>query len=211
MNIELINSFKDLGLYESKTALAEYALSNYELKIPKNLSFDNMVSKLKSHVDEIRVPEPDVKPVSIFEQVRKFEMTANTTNEDELDSILDDIKTDVASEPEIKTPKLDVVEPETLQAIAADIRDANYKALNDIILPPDFTPCFVPMGSVESFYPLSYWINDWIQEHKNWKEIIHEYPRVQEHKFLYTLLYYIKKEGQFTIRETRNGEYITLN
>lgn len=204
IDYDLINSYKQLGVYKSKAALGAYAEETFGLKIQRNLSYENMVARLEEHVGVPAAP--------------KFVLT-----ETKIDVELEDLTT-----PETQTFKLDVadVKPDDAkkfvdikeQLTGSDISElAKHVATrNEVaktieeILPPDFKPCFTPMGNIETFYPLSYWINDWIQENENWKEIIHEYPRIQEHKFLYTLLYYIHKHGSFTIRETRNGAYITL-
>lgn len=206
IDYDLINSYKQLGVYKSKAALGAYAEEEFGLKIQRNLSFENMIVRLEEHVKAsspitkfiLNEPKTDVDlEVLTVPKVETFELDVADVNPEDAKKIVDSIKEQLTGN--------------DISALAKQVASRNEVAKTiEEILPPDFKPCFTPMGNIETFYPLSYWINDWIQEHENWKEIIHEYPRIQEHKFLYTLLYYIHKHGSFTIRETRNGAYITL-
>lgn len=207
IDYDLIKEFPKLGLYQSKAAIADYADSEFGLKIPRNLAYENMVKKLEEHVGTPKVKEP------------KFVLDASGSDQSkELD---DAISASVSEVTESTNKTLTMVEkitsPDFIDSAKIETMAKNVVKSNDRkatlmdLLPPDFKPCFVPMGEIDSFYPLSYWIHDWIQETSDWEFKINEYPRIQEHKFLYTLVYYIAKYGKFTIRETRNSQFITLS
>lgn len=207
LDYELINSFPQLGLYQSKAALASYAEENFGLKIQRNLAYDNMLKKLEEFVGADRVVVTVTKPSFVLDTpVNDPELDAAIHKAaDEILDMVDQHKVEVITSPDfIDSTKIETMAKEVVKS---NDRKADLMAL----LPPDFKPCFTPMGEIEGFYPLSYWIYDWIQETADWQWKINEYPRVQEHKFLYTLVYFIATYGKFMIRETRNGEYVTLS
>lgn len=204
IDYELIKTFPAMGLYQSKAAIADYAESEFGLKIQRNLSFENMVKKLEDHVGADKAP---AKPINRPDAAMIEEVQTPAPE-------IVEIKTVVVPDPElveiqVKIPETTYEEIAEMAKVVAKTNDRKSDLLN--LLPPDFKPCFVPMGEIEGFYPLSYWINDWIQSTPDWCYKVHEYPRVQEHKFLYTLIYFIAKFGKFMIRETRNGQYVTLS
>ena len=199
IDYELINTFPQLGLYQSKSAIAGYAEENFGLKIPRNLSYENMLKKLEDHV-ATSVPAPNSKTFKLEEPTVDVELN------DAIDSLAEDVDTVIT---DVESQYVPTVKIQEMAKEVAKTNDKKTDLMN--LLPPDFKPCFVPMDDVESFYPLSYWINDWIQETPDWYYKVNEYPRVQEHKFLYTLVHFIAKFGKFTIRETRNGAYVTLS
>lgn len=213
---ELIESFKQLGLYQSKAAIAGYAEESFGLKIQRNLSFENMVKKLEDHVGTFEQVGVVEAPKTGF----KLDVTAEDTELEEALLFSEPTIVDVV-EPEKRVTTINVPEgvstKDYLERVQVELMARGVSKSNDrkaelmALLPPDFKPCFNPMGDIEAFYPLSYWINDWITETENWQFRINEYPRVQEHKFLYTLVYYIAVHGKFMIRETRNGQYVTLS
>lgn len=212
IDYDLINSFPQLGLYQSKAALAGYAEEHFGLKIQRNLSYENMLKKLEDFVGADRVVST---VVSKIDKVETFKLDI-PTNDTELDSAIQTgIKEIVESTNEnlvAEITKPAFIEQATIESMAANVVKSNDRKADLMnLLPPDFKPCFTPMGEVEGFYPLSYWIHDWIQETSDWQWKINEYPRVQEHKFLYTLVYFIATYGSFMIRETRNGQYVTLS
>lgn len=205
IDYELISTFPQLGLYQSKAAIADYAESEFGLKIARNLSYENMVKKLEKHVGES-------EPASIK---RTFELEI-PTNDVELDAAIENTVQEITTSMDEKIVKTitspEFIESVTIETFAKAVSNSNdRKAELMNLLPPDFKPCFTPMGNHETFYPLSYWINDWIQATPDWYTRINEYERIQEHKFLYTLVYYIALYGKFVIRETRNSEYVTLS
>ncbi|AIA64867.1 minor head protein inhibitor of protease [Cronobacter phage S13] len=212
LDYELINSFRQLGLYQSKAAIASYAEENFGLKIQRNLAFDNMVKKLEEFVGADHVVS---NVINKTEKVEKFKLDI-PVNDEELDAAIEVGVQEIVADTnerivaELTSPKF--IADETIKEMASSVAKSNDRKADLMnLLPPDFKPCFNPMGDIEGFYPLSYWINDWIQETEDWPWKINEYPRVQEHKFLYTLVYYIAIHGKFMIRETRNGQYVTLS
>lgn len=58
------------------------------------------------------------------------------------------------------------------------------------------------------YLSVPYWIADWILETKDWKTT--KCPWKGSEKFIRTILYYISKDKQICIRETRNSKFITL-
>lgn len=209
IDYDLINTFPQLGLYQSKAAIAGYAEENFGLKIQRNLSYENMVKKLEEHVAKIapapvekfklEVPVVDVELEEALESTPVVETVTKA-----VDLITKDAIENIQTDAFLETIKI----AEMAKAVSnSNDRKADLMSL----LPPDFKPCFTPMGNHETFYPLSYWINDWIQATPDWCYRINEYERIQEHKFLYTLVYYIALYGKFVIRETRNSEFVTLS
>lgn len=184
IDYDLIASFKELGSAGSRNALANYAEENFGVKIRKNYSFERILETLEESINARPLQKSDAGI---------------------------DVSTEIKEQ--TSSPKFvirNAIDDELIEAfLKKDEHEAPVQNTN-VLLPPDFSPCFVPMNAREPFYPLSYWIYDWIVETDNWMTRVNEYPRVQEHKFLYTLIYYIQQYGKFTIRETRNGSYVTL-
>lgn len=210
IDYELIDGYAQLGTYQAKSALAEYAKSTFNIKIQQNLSFENMKARLEEHVSKNSAKE---KSETKF-KITTIEEELEQTKQDRKLKIKADLKDPVRIDASYEVTKEDLEDKE-IKSFADKVVEHNEQLTRKEellgLLPPDFKPCFNPMGEIETFYPLSYWINDWIQETDNWMQKVNEYPRVQEHKFLYTLIYYIAINGQFTIRETRNSQFITLS
>lgn len=200
IDYKLLNSFKELGVKKAKDALSGYSEELVGKTIQKNFSFERMQSVLEASVKEAN------------------ESTQSEFNESDMFIAPIQIPTFGANavEPMKETKEVKKVvdlfteKAETVSIETAKINEKIFVANLDDLLPPDFSPCFVPMGDKFIFYPLSYWIWDWVEKTPDWKERVVEYPRIKEHQFLYSLIYYINLYGSFTVRETRNGEYKTL-
>ncbi|AAX78756.1 Inh minor capsid protein inhibitor of 21 protease [Escherichia phage RB43] len=76
-----------------------------------------------------------------------------------------------------------------------------------------FSPTIVLMGrSARSngYYTCPWWIYDWIKKNPDWYKDPDQCPHYSARDTLKSLVYYIKRDGQVTVRETRNSSFDTF-
>lgn len=242
LDLDKIDSFRELDQKDSKAALATYA-ATFGVKLNKQKSFDNMLLDL---VEEVPAPKPEkpdvdldtpvvfdasrdleeetdvslmvtpVHPVvqepekSVF-NVERMEVTAKNR---ELEGGNDSwtFENDQSAKPEF------VGSDEDLEKLSDDLR---RKALLKIlpadmvssVLPEHFSPTIILMGaggSRKGFCTLPWWIFDWINQNPDWKLDPDACPHYSARDTLRSLIYYIQRDGDVTIRETRNSGFHVL-
>ncbi|UEP19454.1 putative inhibitor of prohead protease [Klebsiella phage vB_KpnM-VAC36] len=77
-------------------------------------------------------------------------------------------------------------------------------------LPENFSPHFILMGRNPGYTTLPWWIYEWIKDNPDWKSRPTSFPHPSAHQTLFSLIYYIKRNGSIMIRETRNSSFVTL-
>lgn len=78
-------------------------------------------------------------------------------------------------------------------------------------LPENYSPSLIKIGPGAGYCTLPWWIYEWIAENPEWKSNPYSFPHHYGVDTLLSLIYYIKREGQVRIRETRNSRFFVLN
>ncbi|UES35594.1 hypothetical protein KKP3664_000055 [Citrobacter phage KKP_3664] len=208
IDYELVEGFRALPTKEQKGALADYAQSTFEVKLNKQKSFDNMLADL-----EAAVPAEEDKPELLIdspepEVLIKVGDVTITTDEFKIDT----------DKVEIDAPVVDVVaqpltpHQETIPILKASVSDSN-ESRPDMAWLDGFSPTIVLMGrSARSngYYTCPWWIYDWIKKNPDWHKDPDQCPHYSARDTLKSLVYYIKRDGQVTVRETRNSSFDTF-
>lgn len=85
-------------------------------------------------------------------------------------------------------------------------------ASDEFELPVNYSPSLVMLGVGQStFVTLPWWIYEWITQNPTWKTNPKAFPHYYGIDTLLSLIYYIKRDGQVRIRETRNSSFQILN
>lgn len=248
LDLDKIDSFREMDQKDSKAALATYA-ATFGVKLNKQKSFDNMLLDL---VEEVPAPKPEkpdvdldtpvfvdpnrnleeedevslmVAPVvpveeqkSIGELFNEFEMVSERTPEQIRELNTPKVKLNGEWTVEIDQSGFDddgvttvlhgeEADEELRKIIAAQQPAGEYQ------LPEHFSPTIILMGaggSRKGFCTLPYWIFDWINQNPNWKDDPDACLHFSARDTLRSLIYFIRRDGDVTIRETRNSSYHTL-
>ncbi|HHB0793435.1 TPA: hypothetical protein ACOA2N_003412 [Vibrio cholerae] len=232
--IESIDSdFKDglIDRKEAKNKLAEYAKESFNFDLNKQKSFDNMVVQLREYIENYE-EEPTVDDgtgftigdlieaadqkdgKSIFNEAKPEALElidtlvhkGPTPEAVELPYKGEEVKivpltTQVTPIEQVKKENEPIIEEEKIQPAPPE---AKYE------LPKDFSPTITLIGRSPGFYTLSWWIYKWILENKDWKERPESCPEYSAINILKSLIYFINRDGQVRIRETRNSSYAIL-
>lgn len=194
IDYELVEGFRALPTKEQKGALADYAQSIFEVKLNKQKSFDNMLADL-----EASVPAEENKPELLIDSpepevlIKVGDLTVTSDSMQYVKDVADQIKI-VA----------DDVEP--------PVSDSN-ESKADMAWLDGFSPTIVLMGrSARSngYYTCPWWIYDWIKKNPDWYKDPDQCPHYSARDTLKSLVYYIKRDGQVTVRETRNSSFDTF-
>ncbi|CAL1777585.1 minor head protein inhibitor of protease [Tegunavirus sp. BRC001] len=227
---EYIKELQEISLEDKRLAkekLAEYA-ETFGIKIKKTKSFDSIVNDIKAGLAELAgEPLPDQNEGLTISDL----ITAADSNDGKV--VFDEVK-EQAQKLLVDSP---VVEDFKILDIKHDVDELGKKLVADVVikplapaqeikftteivgevyepepsaLPEGFSPAFTLIGPAPGYYTLSWWIYEWIRDTPNWKTEIHRFQHASAHNTLYTLLYYIEKNGSVLIRETRNSSFITL-
>jgi len=79
-----------------------------------------------------------------------------------------------------------------------------------IELPKNFSPNMQLLGKNPGYITLPWWIYQWIKDNPDWKSRPTSFEHPSAHQTLFSLIYYIKRNGSVMIRETRNSSFVTL-
>lgn len=215
----------------AKTELADYA-KQFDIKVKKTLSLENMIefvetelTKLASEMEEetqeegtsindliLAADTADDKVV--FDEVDPSLVEAMKEPEPEEQPIVAEIVEEVKPETEHIEIKVEIPEVKESPVVSIFSDEAEHRSpthdtesMADIT---DFRPTIVLMGTGRGYYNLPYWIWDWIQQNPDWKKYPERFPHAYVHDTLKSLIYYIKRDGDVKIRETRNSQFHTL-
>lgn len=152
----------------------------------------------------------------LFEYAELLDIKLKKTKS--IENMIKDLKDELAKEDHsddenIQEPEIENVyieERDTVEDVVtvdeAAISKSKEEAVKEIkeFIEVDVSELF----SFTKYLTVPYWIVDWITETKDWKE--KKCPWKGSDKFMKTIMYYINKDGQIDIRETRNSSFITL-
>lgn len=205
---------------EAKAKLVEYA-EQFNIKVKKTKSFDNIVLDIEEALQALAdEPMPETVGLSINDLIIAADDAEglNDTNEEvnPTASLLIDAPTEAkvevveikAKEPEVVVVEEDVpfVEEKFEEAIAQVIESEKPV----FALPENFSPNLLLIGKNPGFCTVPWWIYEWIAETPDWKERPTSFQHPSAHQTLFSLIYYINRNGSVLVRETRNSSFVTL-
>lgn len=208
---------------EAKAKLAEYA-EQFGIKVKKNKSFDNIVADIEEALQKLASePMPETDGLSIKDLIDAADAAEGLKYDDEevnpeaallIDSpVKSDIKIEV-----VETDKI----PENTDVLIEDtpfVEEKFEQAVAEIIesekpsvftLPENFSPNLQLLGKNPGFCTVPWWIYQWIAETPDWKSYPTSFEHASAHQTLFSLIYYINRDGSVLIRETRNSSFVTL-
>ena len=215
-----IEEIRVLEKKEAKEKLAEYAAS-LGVDVKKTKTFDNMLADLEAGLKAFAdMPMPDDNEgLSITDLIdaddelsgAKFDGDESAKEEAKL---LFDAPTEAKVEVvEIEEPTVVVVEEdvpfveEKFEAAVAKVIESEKPVF---ALPKNFSPNLMLIGKNPGFCTVPWWIYQWIAETPDWKERPTAFPHPTAHQTLFSLIYYINRNGSVLVRETRNSSFVTL-
>ncbi|QUL77555.1 minor capsid protein inhibitor of prohead protease [Escherichia phage UPEC07] len=215
-----IEEIRVLEKKEAKEKLAEYAAS-LGVDVKKTKTFDNMLADLEAGLKAFAdMPMPDDNEgLSITDLIdaddelsgAKFEGDESAKEEAKL---LFDAPTEAKVEVvEIEKPATVLVEEdvpfieEKFEAAVAKVIESEKPVF---ALPKNFSPNLMLIGKNPGFCTVPWWIYQWISETPDWKERPTAFPHPTAHQTLFSLIYYINRNGSVLVRETRNSSFVTL-
>lgn len=218
---------------EAKAKLIEYA-EQFGLQLKKSKGFDNLVIDIEAGLKELAAePVDEVEGgLSISDLIdaddeisgAKAHIEGETEAKEEA-VLLFDAPSETPSVIEVpvqipekellvEAPIGEVLEPQpvlsenTIEEAVAQITESENSEL--FKLPADFSPHLILMGKNPGYVTLPWWIYQWIKETPDWKSRPTSFPHPSAHQTLFSLLYYIYRDGSILVRETRNSSFITL-
>lgn len=214
-----IEEIRVLEKKEAKEKLAEYAAS-LGVDVKKTKTFDNMLADLEAGLKAFAdMPMPDDNEgLSITDLIdaddelsgAKFDGDESAKEEAKL---LFDAPTEAKVEViEIEEPVVVVEEDvpfveEKFEAAVAKVIESEKPVF---ALPKNFSPNLMLIGKNPGFCTVPWWIYQWITETPDWKERPTAFPHPTAHQTLFSLIYYINRNGSVLVRETRNSSFVTL-
>lgn len=234
---EYVAEIKLLDKKDAKEALANYAKEYFNFDLKKSKSFDNMVVQLEEFIANYK--EEDIPHGEGFSTSDLLDAVDhldgkdmfNEADPDVVDKIKDIVSdTVVISEPAAELP------PETMTVIDVNVETGTTLVETNISLGKydtlleaaqvvkadeekaaaeydlkGFSPNLYMMGHHPGYAHLPYWIYDWILQNPDWKKNPEKCTHWEAHQTLKSLLYYIRRDGQVRIRESRNSRFHVLN
>lgn len=218
---------------EAKAKLIEYA-EQFGLQLKKSKGFDNLVLDIEAGLKELAAePVDEVEGgLSISDLIdaddeisgAKAHIEGETEAKEEA-VLLFDAPSETPSvievpvqipekELRVEAPIGEVLEPQpvlsenTIEEAVAQITESENSEL--FKLPADFSPHLILMGKNPGYVTLPWWIYQWIKETPDWKSRPTSFPHPSAHQTLFSLLYYIYRDGSILVRETRNSSFVTL-
>lgn len=214
MNIdyEKVDGFRTLDAKEQKGALADYAMTVFAVKLNKQKSFDNMLADLVA-----ALPEDEEKPELLVDSpepeiVVKVGDVTITGDEFKIDAPVEINPRDLSGS-QLLTPNTgQIFELKMPDAVEAPV-SASDESKDDLAWLDGFSPTIFLMGRSErsnGYYTCPWWIYDWIKQNPDWYKDPEQCPHYSARDTLKSLVYYIKRDGQVTVRETRNSSFDTF-
>ena len=217
MNIdyEKVDGFRALDAKEQKGALADYAMTVFAVKLNKQKSFDNMLADLVAALPddeekpELLIDSPEPEIVAYKGEVTMGEPVIEAPHiPDVVDAPMSD--TLVVTPDGVKS--YDAFVEEIKAGVEAPV-SASGESKGDLAWLDTFSPTIFLMGrSARSngYYTCPWWIYDWIKKNPNWYKDPDSCPHASAIDTIKSLVYYIKRDGEVTVRETRNSRFETF-
>ncbi|UIS65718.1 minor head protein inhibitor of protease [Enterobacter phage vB_EclM_Q7622] len=221
---------------EAKAKLIEYA-EQFGLQLKKSKGFDNLVIDIEAGLKELAAePIEQVEGgLSISDLIdaddeisgAKAHIEGETEAKEEAVLLFDAPMTHAVehiqvTEAPVKIPEVELREPEIIPTKAEVVYEEpvinaptipeNKEETSEekFELPADFSPHLILMGKNPGYVTLPWWIYQWIKETPDWKSRPTSFPHPSAHQTLFSLLYYIYRNGSILVRETRNSSFVTL-
>lgn len=206
---------------EAKAKLIEYG-GQFGLKLKKTRSFDNLIidisEGLKALADE---PLPETEGLSISDLIdADNELTGSNEfidgaepAKEEATLLFDAPEAAVEVVEVAELPKVEIIE-EDAPFVEEKFKEAVTKVIESekpvFSLPENFSPNLLLIGKNPGYCTVPWWIYQWISETPDWKERPTAFPHPTAHQTLFSLIYYINRNGSVLVRETRNSSFVTL-
>lgn len=217
MNIdyEKVEGFRSLDAKEQKGALADYAMTVFAVKLNKQKSFDNMLADLVAALPddeekpELLIDSPEPEIVAYKGEVTMGEPVINAPN---IPDVVIDASQDFMNYVQEVAPEVaDQIQlvPDVVEAPVS----ASDESKGELAWLDTFSPTIFLMGrSARSngYYTCPWWIYDWIKKNPEWYKDPDSCPHASAIDTIKSLVYYIKRDGEVTVRETRNSRFETF-
>lgn len=217
MNIdyEKVEGFRSLDAKEQKGALADYAMTVFAVKLNKQKSFDNMLADLvaalpaEEEKPELLIDSPEPEIVAYKGEVTMGEPVINAPN---IPDVVIDASQDFMNYVQEVAPEVaDQIQlvPDVVEAPVS----ASDESKGELAWLDTFSPTIFLMGrSARSngYYTCPWWIYDWIKKNPEWYKDPDSCPHASAIDTIKSLVYYIKRDGEVTVRETRNSRFETF-
>lgn len=217
MNIdyEKVDGFRTLDAKEQKGALADYAMTVFAVKLNKQKSFDNMLADLVAALPEdeekpellIDSPEPEI--VAYKGEVTMGEPVIEAPNVPDvvIDASADFMEYVKEVAPEV-ADQIQLV-PDVVEAPVS----ASGESKGELVWLEGFSPTIFMMGrsaSSNGYYTCPWWIYDWIKQTPDWYKDPDSCPHASAIDTIKSLAFYIVRDGEVRVRETRNSRFETF-
>lgn len=217
MNIdyEKVDGFRTLDAKEQKGALADYAMTVFAVKLNKQKSFDNMLADLVAALPEdeekpellIDSPEPEI--VAYKGEVTMGEPVIEAPNVPDvvIDASADFMEYVKEVSPEV-ADQIQLV-PDVVEAPVS----ASDESKGELVWLEGFSPTIFMMGrsaSSNGYYTCPWWIYDWIKQTPDWYKDPDSCPHASAIDTIKSLAFYIVRDGEVRVRETRNSRFETF-
>lgn len=213
---------------ERREAVLDYFLEEFDIKIPRNYSFEKaIITAEKMYQQRLEDAEDEHKKrtgefvktiVTPYDILRGDNSIIDYNDKDRSKKVKEYFKKglDLSSSDDEKVVEL----PENVVHVDGEFISENNEDLAqvkefvcnfDIILPPGFRPSYqlnlmTPCG--KSALTIPFYVIDEIERlGPMWKL---EATRSMWCKEIHTLIYYIQRDGQVIVRETRNSQFVIL-
>lgn len=222
MNIdyEKVDGFRALDAKEQKGALADYAMTVFAVKLNKQKSFDNMLADLVAALPddeekpELLIDSPEPEIVAYKGEVTMGEPVIEAPN---IPDVVIDAPVQVnprdLSGSQLLIPNTgQIFKLKTPDVVEAPV-SASDESKGDLVWLDTFSPTIFLMGrSARSngYYTCPWWIYDWIKKNPDWYKDPDSCPHASAIDTIKSLVYYIKRDGEVTVRETRNSRFETF-
>lgn len=215
IDYEKVEGFRALDTKEQKGALADYAQTEFSVKLNKQKSFDNMLADLVSAVPaeeekpELLIDSPEPEIVAYKGEVVMGEPVIDAPN---IPDVVIDASQDFMNYVQEVAPEVaDQIQlvPDVVEAPVS----ASDESKGDLAWLDTFSPTIFLMGrSARSngYYTCPWWIYDWIKKNPDWYKDPDSCPHASAIDTIKSLVYYIKRDGEVTVRETRNSRFETF-
>lgn len=215
IDYEKVEGFRALDTKEQKGALADYAQTEFSVKLNKQKSFDNMLADLVAAVPaeeekpELLIDSPEPEIVAYKGEVVMGEPVIDAPN---IPDVVIDASQDFMNYVQEVAPEVaDQIQlvPDVVEAPVS----ASDESKGDLAWLDTFSPTIFLMGrSARSngYYTCPWWIYDWIKKNPDWYKDPDSCPHASAIDTIKSLVYYIKRDGEVTVRETRNSRFETF-
>lgn len=204
---------------EAKAKLFEYA-EQFGISVKKSKSFDNIVIDIEEALNALAdEPLPETDGLSITDLITAADDVdgVNFTNEEvKEEAIL------LFDSPTEQVEVLEVVEQEkefdhykfeeAITQVVESEKESEPEVNKEVkfVLPENFSPTLIKLGKGPGYVTVPWWIYQWIAETPDWKSRPTSFVHASAHQTLFSLIYYINRDGSVLIRETRNSSFVTL-